>query len=88
MVPLSILGFPFSVVSSGDTKELRLDLSIVFDSGPSLRLSYCPNNSSNPFSLAVTTGIGPLNSPSGAPISISAKFGLIGGGGRSPTFLL
>ncbi|KAK1266445.1 hypothetical protein QJS04_geneDACA016295 [Acorus gramineus] len=88
-VPLRILGFPFSsAVSAGDTKELRLDLSTAFDSGPSLRLSYRPNDPSNPFSLAVTTGVGPLGSPSGAPMSISAEFGLIGGGGRSPAFLL
>ncbi|KAK1287239.1 hypothetical protein QJS10_CPB19g00971 [Acorus calamus] len=88
-VPLHILGFPFSsAVSAGDTKELRLDLSTAFDSGPSLRLSYRPNDPSNPFSLAVTTGVGPLGSPSGAPMSISAEFGLIGGGRRSPAFLL
>ncbi|KAK1313820.1 hypothetical protein QJS10_CPA06g01714 [Acorus calamus] len=88
-VPLRILGFPFSsAVSAGDTKELRLDLSTAFDSGPSLRLSYRPNDPSNPFSIAVTTGVGALGSPSGAPMSISAEFGLIGVGGRSPAFLL
>ncbi|KAK1307501.1 hypothetical protein QJS10_CPA10g00092 [Acorus calamus] len=93
-VPLHVLGLPFaSAVSAGDAREIRLDLSTAFDSGPSLRLSYRPNDPSNPFILAVKIGFGALGSPSGSPMSIAAEFSLIGGGdgaagSRSPAFLL
>ncbi|RWR77836.1 hypothetical protein CKAN_00634000 [Cinnamomum micranthum f. kanehirae] len=86
-IPLSILGFPFlSGVSAGDSKELCLNLSTFFESGPSLKIGYRPNDSWNPFSLVVKTGIGSFGSPISAPLAMSAEFNLLGRG--NPTFFL
>jgi len=88
-VPISILGLPFvSGVSSGETKELRLDLGTAFESGPSFRVSYRPNDPSTPFSLVLKTGVGSFGSPVKAPFAMSAEFNLIGPGsiGSSPRF--
>ncbi|KAK9087705.1 hypothetical protein Syun_030099 [Stephania yunnanensis] len=77
-IPLNILGFPFqSGVAAGDTNELSLHLSTFFESGPSLKLNYRPNDSLNPFSLVVRTGIGSFGSPFSAPMSMSAEFNLL-----------
>ncbi|KAJ6825911.1 uncharacterized protein M6B38_374785 [Iris pallida] len=87
-VPISILGLPFlSGVCAGETKELRLDLSTAFDSGPSLRASYRPNDPSAPFAVSLRTGVGSLGSPLGAPMSMTAEFGL-GGANASPSFIV
>ncbi|CAN1188873.1 hypothetical protein LINPERPRIM_LOCUS35728 [Linum perenne] len=57
-IPLNILGFPFlSGIVAGDSKELSLNLSTFFDSGPSLKVAYWPNDSWNPFSFVVKTGM-------------------------------
>ncbi|KAK9146273.1 hypothetical protein Sjap_006176 [Stephania japonica] len=86
-IPLNILGFPFrSGVAAGDTKELSLHLSTFFESGPALKLTYRPNDSLNPFSLVVKTGIGSLGSPISAPMSMSAEFNLLTR--DSPKFLV
>jgi hypothetical protein len=88
-VPISILGIPFlSGVSAGETKELRLDLGTAFESGPSFRVSYRPNDTSTPFSLVLKTGVGSFGSPVKAPFAMSAEFNLIGPGsiGSSPRF--
>ncbi|KAJ6832308.1 uncharacterized protein M6B38_346305 [Iris pallida] len=89
-VPISILGLPFLTgVSAGETKELRLDLVTAFDSGPSLRASYRPNDPSAPFAVSLRTGVGPLGSPIAAPMSMTAEFGFGGGGGGgSPSFVV
>ncbi|KAJ3694681.1 hypothetical protein LUZ60_000058 [Juncus effusus] len=91
-VPISILGLPFiSGVSTGDAKELRLDLASAFDSGPSFRVSYKPNDPAAPFSLVIKSGIGPFGSPTRAPFAMSAEFNLIGRGDNlrsSPGFLI
>ncbi|KAK9283112.1 hypothetical protein L1049_011343 [Liquidambar formosana] len=86
-VPLSILGFPFqSGIEAGDTKELCLNFSTFFESGPLIKLSYRPNDSWNPFSLGVKTGIGHFGSPISAPMTMSADFNLLGHG--NPSFFL
>lgn len=88
-IPVSILGLPFlSAISAGDSKELSLSLSTSFDSGPSLKISYQPNDSWNPFSLIVKTGIGSFGSPISAPLAMSAEFNLLGLSRGNPTFFL
>ncbi|KAJ0961697.1 hypothetical protein J5N97_000016 [Dioscorea zingiberensis] len=77
-IPISILGLPFlSGVSVGDARELRLDLATAFDSGPSLRASYRPNDPSNPFTVSLRTGVGSRGSPVAAPMTITAEFNLL-----------
>lgn len=86
-IPLSILGLPFlSGISAGDAKELCLDLGTSFESGPSLKLSYRPNDQWNPFTFVVKTGVGPFGSPTSAPFSMSAEFNILGRG--NPAFFL
>ncbi|KAG5399713.1 hypothetical protein IGI04_014320 [Brassica rapa subsp. trilocularis] len=86
-VPLSILGLPFqSGIVAGESKELSLNLSTFFESGPSLKLAYRPNDSHSPFSLVVKTGTGPFGSPVSASMLMSAEFNLLGKG--NPTFML
>ncbi|XP_020083186.1 uncharacterized protein LOC109706653 [Ananas comosus] len=87
-VPISVLGLPFvSGLAVGDAKELRLDLATAFDFGPSLRVSYRPNDPWNPFSLVLKTGAGVLGSPAAAPFAMSAEFNLLGrGAGAGPSF--
>ncbi|WOH07235.1 hypothetical protein DCAR_0626664 [Daucus carota subsp. sativus] len=86
-VPLSILGFPFqSGVVAGDSKELSLNLSTFFDSGPSLKLAYRPNDSFNPFSLVFKSGIGHFGSPVSSSVTMSAEFDFIGK--RNPRFFV
>ncbi|CAA6661603.1 unnamed protein product [Spirodela intermedia] len=86
-IPVSVLGFPFlSGISAGDAKELRLDLATAFESGPSFRVSYRPNDSWRPFSFLVKIGVGSLGSPSAAPMTMAAEFGLFAG--RSPSFTI
>ncbi|XP_074565497.1 uncharacterized protein LOC141821994 [Curcuma longa] len=86
-VPVGILGLSFvsgvaatAPAADGDSSsDLRLDLSTAFRAGPSLRLSYRPNDASNPFSLVLKTGVGAYGSPSAdSPLSMSAEFGLLG----------
>lgn len=77
-IPISIFGLPFlSGFSAGDTRELRLDLATAFDSGPSLRASYRPNDPLNPFTLSLRTGVGARGSPTAAPMTITAEFNLL-----------
>ncbi|XP_051149555.1 uncharacterized protein LOC127264171 [Andrographis paniculata] len=86
-VPLNILNLPFqSGVSAGESKELSLNLSTFFDSGPSLKFSYRPNDSHNPFSFVFKTGIGNFGSPNKSPLTMSAEFNLIGN--QNPSFFI
>ncbi|KAF5474060.1 hypothetical protein F2P56_005999 [Juglans regia] len=86
-VPLSILGLPFqSGIVAGESKELTLNLGTFFESGPSLKISYRPNETWNPFSLVVKTGIGSYGSPISSPMLMSAEFNLLGRG--NPSFML
>lgn len=86
-VPLSILGFPFqSGIVAGDSKELSLNLSTFFDSGPSLKLAYRPNDSFNPFTLVFKSGIGHFGSPISSSITMSAEFNFVGK--QNPRFLV
>ncbi|KAM7264136.1 hypothetical protein ACFE04_001819 [Oxalis oulophora] len=86
-VPLSILSLPFqSGVIAGDSKELTLNLSTFFESGPSIKLAYRPNDTWNPFSLIVKTGTGPFGSPISSSMLMSAEFNLLGNG--NPNFML
>ncbi|KAK1367449.1 POU domain, class 2, transcription factor 2 like [Heracleum sosnowskyi] len=86
-VPLSILGFPFqSGIVAGDTKELSLNLSTFFDSGPSLKFAYRPNDSFNPFTLVFKSGIGHFGSPISSSITMSAEFNFVGK--QNPRFLV
>ncbi|XVE75710.1 hypothetical protein DITRI_Ditri12bG0114500 [Diplodiscus trichospermus] len=86
-IPLSILGFPFqSGIVAGESKELNLNLSTFFESGPSIKIAYRPNDTWNPFSLIVKTGTGPFGSPISSSMLMSAEFNLLGRG--SPNFML
>ncbi|KNA11651.1 hypothetical protein SOVF_132850 [Spinacia oleracea] len=89
-IPLNILGLPFqSSLLAGDSKELSLGLGTFFDYGPSFRLSYRPNDSFNPFSLLVKTGIGHFGSPNDAPMTMTAEFNFLGNSSSSnPRFFL
>ncbi|CAN1144431.1 Enoyl-[acyl-carrier-protein] reductase [NADH], chloroplastic [Linum perenne] len=88
-IPLNILGFPFlSGIVAGDSKELSLNLSTFFDSGPSLKVAYRPNDSWNPFSFVVKTGTGNFGSPISSPMVMSAEFNLIGNWNGNPSFML
>ncbi|KAK7351226.1 hypothetical protein VNO77_10520 [Canavalia gladiata] len=87
-VPLSILGMPFqSGIVAGDSKELTLNLATFFDSGPSLKVAYRPNDSRNPFSLIVKTGTGSFGSPLRSSMLMSCEFNLPGRTG-GPLFML
>ncbi|KAE8668457.1 hypothetical protein F3Y22_tig00112319pilonHSYRG00097 [Hibiscus syriacus] len=86
-IPLSILGLPFqSGIVAGDSKELALNLSTFFESGPSIKISYRPNDGWNPFSVIVKTGTGPFGSPISSSMLMSAEFNLLGRG--NPSFML
>ncbi|KAK4759616.1 hypothetical protein SAY87_022747 [Trapa incisa] len=86
-IPLNVLGLPFqSGIMAGESKELTLNLGTFFESGPSVRVSYRPNDSWNPFSLVVKTGTGPFGSPISSSMSMSAEFNLLNRG--NPTFTL
>lgn len=86
-VPLSILGLPFqSGIVAGESKELSLNLATFFESGPSLKIAYRPNDIWNPFSLIVKSGTGPFGSPISSSMLMSAEFNLIGKG--NPSFML
>ncbi|KAH6812834.1 hypothetical protein C2S51_021852 [Perilla frutescens var. frutescens] len=86
-IPLNIMNFPFqSGVSAGDSKELSLNLSTFLDSGPSLKFSYRPNDSRDPFSFVFKTGIGHFGSPKKSPLVMSAEFNLIGN--QNPRFFI
>ena len=87
-VPLSVLGMPFqSGIVAGEPKELTLNLSTFYESGPSLKVAYRPNDSKNPFSLIVKTGTGPFGSPLKSSMLMSCEFNLPGRTG-SPLFML
>eukprot|EP01018_Ginkgo_biloba_P033003 Gb_28633 [translate_table: standard] len=86
-IPLNVLGFPLvSGISVGDSKELCLHLGTFWDTGPALKVAYKPNDSWNPFSLIVKTGIGLWGSPEGAAMAMSAEINLLGRG--NPSFCL
>eukprot|EP00252_Welwitschia_mirabilis_P003328 TRINITY_DN1340_c0_g2_i1.p1 TRINITY_DN1340_c0_g2~~TRINITY_DN1340_c0_g2_i1.p1 ORF type:complete len:423 (+),score=79.65 TRINITY_DN1340_c0_g2_i1:200-1468(+) len=86
-IPLNILGFPFiSGVNAGTTKELCLHLATFWDSGPTLKFQYKPNDRWNPFSLILKTGTGQWGSPSDAFLTMTAEINLVGRG--SPLFRL
>ncbi|XP_058748560.1 uncharacterized protein LOC131621531 [Vicia villosa] len=91
-IPLSILGTPFqSGIVAGESKELTLNLSTFFQSGPSLKLAYRPNDSQNPFSLIVKTGTGSFGSPLSSSMLMSCEFNLLNRsktGGPQPLFML
>ncbi|XP_060177307.1 uncharacterized protein LOC132607384 [Lycium barbarum] len=87
-VPLSILNFPFqSGIVAGESKELSLSIGTLFDSGPSLKFAYRPNDSGNPFSFVFKTGIGHFGSPVSSPFTMSAEFNLIGNN-QNPSFFI
>lgn len=86
-VPLSILGLPFrSGIVAGESRELSLNLSTFFESWPSIKIGYRPNDTWNPFSLIVKTGTGPFGSPVSSSMLMSAEFNLLGRG--NPAFML
>ncbi|KAE9613487.1 hypothetical protein Lal_00016056 [Lupinus albus] len=91
-VPLNILGFPFqSGIVASDSKELTLNIATFFQSGPSIKVAYRPNDSGNPFSLILKTGTGPFGSPVSSSMHMSCEFNLLtrnGIGNPSPIFML
>lgn len=87
-IPLNILGFPFqSGIVAGESKELSLNLTTHFESGPSIKLAYRPNDSINPFSLVFKTGIGHFGSPISSALNMSAEFSFVNGG-QNPSFFV
>ncbi|CAN1278192.1 hypothetical protein LINPERPRIM_LOCUS16563 [Linum perenne] len=86
-LPLSVMGLSLqSGVVAGEGKELSLNLSTFFESGPSFKVAYRPNDSWNPFSIVLKTGTGPFGSPSNSPLVMSAEFNFVGNG--NPSFML
>ncbi|XP_010517726.1 PREDICTED: uncharacterized protein LOC104793133 [Camelina sativa] len=86
-VPLSLLGLPFqSGIVAGESKELTLNLSTFFESGPSFKIAYRPNDTWNPFSVIVKTGTGSFGSPISSSMLMTAEFNLVGKG--NPSFML
>uniref|UniRef100_A0A2P2IQ47 Uncharacterized protein MANES_04G138500 n=1 Tax=Rhizophora mucronata TaxID=61149 RepID=A0A2P2IQ47_RHIMU len=86
-VPLSIVGLPFqSGIVAGESRELSLNLATFFESGPSIKIAYRPNDTWNPFSLVFRTGTGPYGSPFSSSMLMSAEFSLLGRG--KPSFML
>ncbi|XP_010506020.1 PREDICTED: uncharacterized protein LOC104782712 [Camelina sativa] len=86
-VPLSLLGLPFqSGIVAGESKELSLNLSTFFESGPSFKIAYRPNDTWNPFSVIVKTGTGSFGSPISSSMLMTAEFNLVGKG--NPSFML
>ncbi|KAE8674274.1 hypothetical protein F3Y22_tig00111769pilonHSYRG00722 [Hibiscus syriacus] len=86
-IPLSILGPPFqSGIVAGDSKEFALNLSTFFESGPSIKIAYRPNDTWSPFSLIIKTGTGAFGSPVSSSMLMSAEFNLLGRG--NPSFML
>ncbi|OIW10479.1 hypothetical protein TanjilG_00417 [Lupinus angustifolius] len=91
-VPLNILGFPFqSSIVASDPKELTLNIATFFQSGPSIKVAYRPNDSGNPFSLILKTGTGSFGSPVSSSMHMSCEFNLLtrsGIGNPNPIFML
>lgn len=86
-VPLSILNVPFqSGIVAGESKDLSLSLGTLFDSGPSFKVAYLPNDSHNPFRFVFKTGIGHFGSPVSSPFTMSAEFNLVGN--QNPSFFI
>ncbi|CAI9787566.1 unnamed protein product [Fraxinus pennsylvanica] len=76
-IPLNISSFRLqSGIVVGESKEFSLNLGTLFDSGPSFKFCYRPNDSQNPCSFNVKTGIGQFGSPIGSPLTMSAEFNL------------
>ncbi|KAJ6743055.1 hypothetical protein OIU85_017073 [Salix viminalis] len=93
-VPINIIGLPFqSGILAGESNELSLNLSTFFESGPSFKISYRPNDTWNPFSLVIKTGTGPFGSPVSSSMIMSAEFNLLSKGinnnnNLNPSFML
>ncbi|XP_047938607.1 uncharacterized protein LOC125186296 [Salvia hispanica] len=86
-IPINILNYPFqSGVVAGESKEFSLNLSTYFQSGPSLKFAYRPNDSETPFSFIFKTGIGHYGSPIRSPLTMSAEFNVIGC--ENPSFFI
>lgn len=86
-IPINILGLPLiSGIAAGDSKELCLHLGTFWDAGPAIKFAYKPNDTWNPFSMVLKTGIGEWGSPSGAALAMSAEINLLGRG--NPSFFL
>ncbi|RWR89745.1 hypothetical protein CKAN_01881400 [Cinnamomum micranthum f. kanehirae] len=79
-IPVSVLGLPFiSSVVAGDSSDLSFHLRSASAAGPSLKLSYSPNDpSNNPFTFSVKSGVGLFGSPDRSPLVLSAQFSLLG----------
>ncbi|CAM8930219.1 unnamed protein product [Rhodiola kirilowii] len=87
-VPLNVLNLHFqSGIVAGHSKELSLQLSTFFDSGPSLKLAYKPNDACKPFSLVVKIGTGKYGSPIDSSMVMSAEFDVVGRGGNPRFFV-
>ncbi|XP_031482233.1 uncharacterized protein LOC116252239 [Nymphaea colorata] len=87
-VPVGILGFPFvSGISGGDASDLSFSIQTAWIPGLSLKFSYRPNDSYNPFVFAVKSGIGIPNSPEKSSVlAMGAEFSLLRRG--NPCFML
>ncbi|EPS65541.1 hypothetical protein M569_09233 [Genlisea aurea] len=86
-IPLNILSLPFqSGICAGDSKEVSISISTRFDFGPSLRFSFRPNDSANPFSFVFSTGIGNFGSPADSPLTMGVEFSPTAD--RNPAFFI
>ncbi|CAN6460267.1 unnamed protein product [Victoria cruziana] len=87
-VPVGILGFPFvSGISGGDASDLSFSIQTAWIRGLSLKFSYRPNDSYNPFVFAVKSGITLPNSLERSPVlAMGAEFNLLRRG--NPCFML
>lgn len=86
-IPLNVLSLPFqSGVVAGESKEFSLNLSTLFDAGPTFKIAYRPDDTQNPFSFICKTGIGHFGSPVSSPFTMSAEFNFVGN--QNPTFFI
>lgn len=87
-LPFELLGFPvhagFKVC--GHIQELALHLGTGHEAGPSLELSYRPNEQDHPFTLAIKTGFNPWSSSATSALTMAAEFNLLRP--ANPSFLL
>eukprot|EP00262_Sarcandra_glabra_P021193 TRINITY_DN880_c0_g1_i2.p1 TRINITY_DN880_c0_g1~~TRINITY_DN880_c0_g1_i2.p1 ORF type:complete len:339 (-),score=49.42 TRINITY_DN880_c0_g1_i2:180-1196(-) len=78
-IPVTVLGVPFiSAFTAGDPSDLSFHLRTASINGPSLKLSYAPNDPYNPFALSLKSGIGIWGSPDNSPLIMQANFPLFG----------
>lgn len=98
-IPIYVMSQPFATTISTATTtpydHFAVSLSTAFRSGPSLKISYSPNEtlsaasmSKTPFSVVLKSGIGSFGSPNDSPLLFSAKFPVSPSNLSAPIFSL